>query len=547
MLAPPPRPIEFADMAAAWHVDFTHQGSPTREKYLIETMGAGVAVFDADNDGRLDLFFVNGAALADPMLKGATPLKQDPRYSNRLFRQTADGRFEDATTRAGLVGVEYGMGVAVGDYDNDGDEDLYVTGYGGNRLYRNAGDGRFEDVADMAGVGASGWSTSAAFVDVDEDGRLDLLVARYVSWSFETNGYCGEPAPGLRAYCHPDRYQGIASLLFHNDGNGRFTEVGRRAGIADAAGKSLGVAVADFDRDGHIDVFVANDSVREFLFRNKGAGAFEEVALASGTALDPDGRVFAGMGVTFDDQDNDGLPDLLVTTLSNQLYAFFRNEGGGRFSYATHVSGLAAMTRLSSGWGVALLDADNDGQRDLLVAQGHVLDTIEATSPHVRYRQPLLFARGVGTRFVDVSATAGAVSGQALAGRGLATGDLNGDGRVDAVVTTLNGRALVLENTTSDAGHWIGLRLRGTRSNRDGIGSSIELTARSGAKQYATVSTTGSYLSASDRTVHFGLGEESAASMTIRWPGGTVQKIDALPVDRVTTITEPGPTDGAPR
>lgn len=545
--ARPRAAIEFADMAAAWHVDFTHEGSPTTQKYLLETMGGGVAVFDADNDGRLDIFFVNGAALSDPMPSGGRPSKEGARYANRLFRQIADGRFEDATSRAGLAGDGYGMGAAVGDYDNDGDEDLYVTAYGGNKLYRNNGDGTFEDVTGAAGVAAAGWSTSAAWIDADEDGRLDLFVARYVSWSFESNGSCGEPAPGPRAYCHPDRYPGTTCLLFHNDGNGRFTEVGERAGIANPAGKSLGVAVADFDRDGHVDVFVANDSVREFLFRNKGGGSFEDVALASGTAFDQDGRVFAGMGVTFDDQDNDGLPDLLVTSLSNQLYACFRNEGAGRFRYATHMTGLAAMTRLSSGWGIALLDADNDGWRDLLVAQGHVLDTIERTSPHLRYKQPVLLARGVATGFVDVSSTAGALSGRPFAGRGLATGDLNGDGRVDAVVTTLDGRALVLMNTTASVGHWLGVRLVGTRSNRDGIGASVELTTGSGAKQYATVSTTGSYLSARDRTVHFGLGDEKTGSITIRWPGGAVQSVDGLEGDRVTTVTEPSVGGGLPR
>ncbi len=350
---------------------------------------------------------------------------------------------------------------------------------------------------------------------------------------------CGQPPPGPRAYCHPDRYPGIACLLFHNDGNGRFTEIGQRAGIADAGGKSLGVAIADFDRDGHVDIFVANDSVREFLFRNRGGGVFEEVALAGGAALDQDGRPFAGMGVVFDDQNNDGWPDLLVTTLSNQLYAAFRNDGAGRFTYATHTTGLADITRLWSGWGLALVDADNDGQRDLVVAQGHVLDTIEATSPHLRYRQPLLFARGAGGRFVDVSTTVGDLAARPFAGRGLATGDLNGDGLVDAVVTTMNGPALVLLNTSERTGHWIGVRLAGTRSNRDGIGAVIEVTAASGAKQYATVSATGSYLSASDRTVHFGLGADTAASMVIRWPGGTVQTVDRLPVDRISTIAEP--------
>jgi enediyne biosynthesis protein E4 len=526
-------------MADAWHASFEHAASPTSEKYLIETMGSGLAVFDADGDGRLDLFFVNGAALQDPMPAGAEPAKTAPRYSNRLLRQRPDGVFEDVTDRAGLAGSGYGMGAAVGDYDNDGHEDLYVTAYGGNRLYHNRGDGTFEDVTGAAGVAAAGWSTSAAFVDVDEDGLLDLFVARYLTWSFETNGFCGEHRPGYRAYCHPDQYPGITSLLFHNDGHGRFGEIGARAGVANPAGKSLGVAIADFDRDGHVDLFVANDSVREFLFRNTGGGGFEDVALASGVAFDQDGHVFAGMGASFEDQDNDGFPDLLVTTLSNQLYACFRNDGHAGFRYATYSTGLADMTRLRSGWGLALADLDNDGQRDMLIGQGHVLDTIELTSPHIRYHQPLLVARGAAGRFGDVSATAGEVFTRPLAARGLATGDLDGDGRVDAVVTTLDGRALVLRNTTELAGHWIGIRLTGTRSNRDGIGASVELLTSSGTKQYATVTTAGSYLSASDRTVHFGLGDQRPATLTIRWPSGTVQQVNHPDIDRVVEVTEP--------
>src|SRR2546426_11319233 len=329
---------KFTDVTSALGLNFEYAASHTSRKYLIETMGSGVALFDYDNDGRLDICLVNGAPLGDPTPKGTIPQKAGAKYWNRLYHQRQDGTFEDVTEKAGLQGVGYGMGVAVGDYDNDGYEDLFVTAYGANKLYRNNGDGTFSDVTEKAGVAGSGWSTSAAWVDLDNDGLLDLVVLRYLQWDFD-DIWCGEHKPGYRSYCHPDYFKPIAPLVYHNDGDGHFTEVSQKIGLS-KPGKGLGVAIADFDRDGRTDIFIANDSTLEFLYHNKGNGTFEEVGLMSNTAVDGDGRAFAGMGVDFGDYNNDGLPDLIVTDLANQMYALFRNNGDGTFDYASNTSGV---------------------------------------------------------------------------------------------------------------------------------------------------------------------------------------------------------------
>ena len=542
-----PSAVRFVDVTDAVGVDFRHVASPTSQKYLPETMGSGVALFDADGDSRLDIFFVNGARIDDPMPPGAALVKDGPRYWNRLYRQTPDGRFEDVTERAGLAGAGYGQGVAVGDYDNDGDEDLYVTGVGANHLYRNEGEGRFTDVTAESGVGGGGWSSSAAFVDVDRDGRLDLFVGRYMTWSFAENPFCDgayKPFPsmskGPRAYCHPDNFEGATALLYHNEGDGRFTEVGARAGVANPDGKSLGVALADFDADGFIDIFVANDAIRQFLYRNRGDGTFEEMALGAFAAFDQDGRVFSGMGVDFGDYDNDERPDVVVTTLANQCFALYRNAGDGTFSYETHVSGLGQISLLSSGWSVRFLDYDNDGWKDLFLARGHVLDTIEQTSPHLRYREPPLLARNEKGRFRDVSAESGEVFRSAWAARGLAVGDIDDDGDLDVVVNTLDDRGRVLRNEGGSTGHWIQLRLVGRTSNRDGIGADVRLVTGSGALRQTTATTAAGYLSAGDRRVHLGLGgAKKIRSIEVRWPSGIVQRLEDVAVDRILTVTEP--------
>ena len=527
----------FVDITAKSHVVFNGQASYTHKKYLIETMGSGVALFDYDNDGLLDIFFVNGAPLTDPMDKEAVPQKTGPKYWNRLFHQKKDGTFEDVTEKAGLQGIGYDMGVAVGDYDNDGYEDLYVTAYGGNRLYHNNGNGTFTDVTEKSGTGGNGWSTSAAWVDLDNDGLLDLVVLRYLDWKFD-DVWCGEHREGYRSYCHPDIFKPIVPLVYHNDGNGHFTEVAAKVGI-DKPGKGLGIAIADFDRDGKIDLVVANDSMLEYLYRNKGDGTFEEVGMTAEMAVDSDGRTYAGMGVDFQDYDNDGLPDLIITNLANQRYALYRNNGDSSFSYDSYISGIAGMTLLHSGWGIHFFDYDNDGRKDILIAQGHDLDTIELNYPQLRYKEPMLLAHNTGKGFADVSATSGDVFHQAWTGRGLAVGDLDNDGRIDAVVTTNGGPAYVLHNETITTNHWLTLSLVGHRSNRDGIGAVIKLITSAGP-QYLTVTPAGSYLSSSDKRAHFGLGTDTSASLIeIRWPSGIIQKLENVHGDQTLTIEEP--------
>ena len=533
----------FVDATQRLGVSFQYHASHTSRKYLLETMGPGVALFDYDNDGRLDIFLVNGAPIGDPTPKGAVPQKTDSQYWNRLYHQKPDGSFEDVTEKAGLHGTGYGFGVAVGDYDNDGFEDLYVTAYGGNKLYRNNGNGTFTDVTQKAGVAGSGWSTGAAWVDLDGDGFLDLVVLRYLDWDFE-DVFCGEHKEGYRAYCHPDFFKPISPLVYHNNKDGTFTEVAQKIGLG-KPGKGLGIALADYDRDGHIDLFVANDSMVEFLYHNKGDGTFEDVGLASEVAVDMDGRTYAGMGADFADYNNDGWPDIVVTDLANQRYALYENNGDGSFTYATPSAGIGQMTLPHSGWGVRFLDYDNDGWKDLLIAQGHDLDTIELNYPNLHYREPMLLARNTGHGFIDVSQQSGAIFHQPWVARGMAIGDLDNDGRLDAVVTTNDGPVHILHNETASTNHWILLKLVGHKSNRDAIGAEVTLVTATGP-QYATVSTASSYLSASDKRVHFGLGQNATASkIEIRWPSGIRQTLKDVPGDQILQLDEPATSPAA--
>jgi enediyne biosynthesis protein E4 len=536
-----PHDVEFTEIAEALGIDFVHESSATSEKYLLETMGGGVALFDYDNDGRLDIFFTNGARLDDPMPAGARPDKSDRTYWNRLYRQQEDGTFVDVTEKAGLTGMPqdyYGMGVAVGDYDNDGFADLYVTNYGGNTLYRNNGNGTFTDVTARAGVAGSGWSASAGFFDYDNDGHLDIFVTRYVEWTFQENGYCGEKKPGYRAYCHPDNYDGVTNLLYRNNGDGTFTDVSAKAGLADAVGKGLGVAFADYDDDGYVDVYVANDSVQSFLFRNTGHGTFSEVGLLAGVGFTEEGKTFAGMGVDFADYDNDGHPDVFVTDLSNERYRLFRHNGDGSFRDVTNLSGVGGATLPFSGWSTRFFDYDNDGWKDIFAAQGHVMDTIEKIASNLRYLQPPLLLRNESGRFVRV--LPGAIFHQEWAGRGAAFGDIDNDGDIDIVVSNVGQKALVLRNDGGNRNNWLGIQAVGTRSNRDGLGARVTVVNPSGLTQHFDINTGIGYLSASDKRLLIGLGREtSARRVEIRWPSGAVQTLEDVRAGQMLTVTEP--------
>lgn len=535
---------QFENVLATSGIEFHHEASKTPRKYLPETMGSGVAVFDVNTDGHMDVFFVNGAKLAFPQPHGAEPSKSDPRYWNRLYLNRGGMRFEDATEQYGVQGRGYGMGAAVGDYDNDGDPDLLVTNFGTGDvpaavLYRNDAGKAFTDVTRESGIDARGWATSAGFFDAENDGDLDLLVLRYMQWTFSQDNRCGMEASYGRSYCHPDLFPPESSLFFLNNGDGTFMNASESSGIGAHPGKGLGLAFADYDTDGWIDVAVANDSHPQFLFRNRGDGTFVEEALISGTAYDGDGDEFAGMGILFDDLDQDGQPDLLVTTLSQERYALFFGMGEGQFDYSTGRSGLGSATQLLAGWGLAAFDADADGSLEVFFANGHVMDTIEYSQPHVSYRQSPLLFKFVERRMANISETAGSVFAATWASRGAAIGDLDGNGLPDIVVSNLDGAPYLALNTTETQNHWVGVALVGCESNRDGIGSQLVLDRQSGPTQYRTVTRSGSYLSARDPRAFFGVGEDVGDfRLEVHWPSGGTSVEQNLQVGRVNLVSE---------
>jgi len=511
-------------------IDFLLRNSPTPRKFLIETMPGGAALFDYNNDGLLDIFLVNGGKITDTLKVPEQFDRSSPRYWNRLYRQNRDGSFTDVTQAAGLAAAgngNYGMGVAVGDYDNDGFSDLYVTSYGKNVLYHNNGDGTFTDVTQKAGVSAGGWSVSAGFFDFDNDGHLDLFVTRYMEWNADHNKICGGD---WHTYCPPAEFPPTTCILYRNRGNGTFENVSESSGITAKKGRALGAAFADYDADGNTDIFVANDGMQQYLYHNNGNGTFTECALESGAALTADGKGLSGMGAVFQDYDNDGRPDILVTVLPRELYGLYHNDGGGSFSYQSLETGLGALTSGSSGWGVGLEDFDNDGWKDLFVAQSHVLDNVQQIDASLRYKEVPLLALNHHGRFER--ADSGVTT--PLAARGVAFGDINNDGWMDALITTLGGPPVLLLNRGTNGNHWLSIILRGTRSNRDGLGARVRVN---GQTRFAT--TAGSYLSANDKRLHFGLGDSEIATVDVSWPSGAQQKLKDVHADQFLEIREP--------
>lgn len=526
-------PVRFTDIRKAAGIAFVQDSTETDEKYYLETMGTGVGWIDYDQDGLMDLYFVQaGATNAYKPLK---PLR------SALYHNNGDGTFTDVTDKAGVGGVgHYGQGVAVGDYDNDGFPDLYVTGYGRAILYRNNGDGTFTDVTAKAGVGDEGaWSTSAGWFDFDKDGWLDLVVTNYLDWAPANNPWCGERAPGYRSYCAPGNYHGQKIKLYHNNHDGTFTDVSEKSGVGIPEAKGMGVVLADFNNDGWPDIAIANDTWPNFLFQNNHDGTFADVSLLSGLAASEDGRYEAGMGIDAADVDGDGLLDVYITHLDFELNRLYHNNGDGTFTDVTYSSGLGNKAVLLSGVAAKFIDYDNDGFPDILQANGAMVDNVNLYHTMVSYKEPLLMFRNLGSgHFEKVSDSLGPDFVRPIAGRGLATADFLNDGSVGFAVVNRGDYPELMRNDGAGANHWLEILLIGTKSNRDGIGSVLRLT--SGGVVHVEQAKGGtSYMSASDPRIHFGLGKNTTiSSLVITWPSGQVDKLTNVPIDRILAVKE---------
>ena len=534
-------PIKFRNVAAQAKLNFTLRNGATPRKYQIETMTGGVAVIDYDNDGWQDIYFVNGAEL--PAMQKTTPP-----FWNRLFRNNHNGTFSDATETAGVRGEGYAMGVAVADYDNDGDPDLFVAGVNRNLLYRNEGNGKFTDVtkpANLLGIDAKRgpksekpWSVAAAWLDYDNDGKLDLFVVNYCQWTPDLDPYCGAQKEGYRTYCFPDRYEGLPNQLFHNNGDGTFTDVSAATGIANHVGKGMGISIADYNDDGFVDIFVANDTLPNFLFRNNAGKGFAEVGLQAGVALNDSGKPVSSMGVDFRDYNNDGLPDVIASALEGETFPLFRNVGKGFFTDVTWPSGLGKASVKRSGWSLGLFDFNNDGWKDVFTVNAHVNDNQELYNEQTYRQANAIFANLGNGNFQDVSRDAGNDFQAKSAHRGCAFADFNNDGKVDVVTTALNEPAELWLNESAPDQHWLAIKLIGTKSNRDGIGAKLKLTTTAGS-QFNHATTSVGYASSSTRLVHFGLGKETMVKqIEVRWPSGTKQILTDIKVDRVVIVQE---------
>jgi hypothetical protein len=533
--APKPAAIVFENVLKQSKITFTLRNSVSPHRYSIETMTGGVALFDYDNDGLLDIFFTNGAAI--PSLE-----KTDSTFSNRLFHNNGDGTFTDVTQKAGVAGVGYSMGVAAGDYDNDGFVDLYVTGVNRNQLLHNNGNGTFTDVTEKAGVNGNvpgigkAWAVTAGWFDYNNDGLLDLLVVNYLNYDLKTASLC--TVDKLPTYCAPNDFEGTPSILYRNNGDGTFTDVSATSHVGQYRGKGMGVAFADYDGDGFTDVFISNDTFPNLLLHNNGDGTFTDKAAEAGVAYNEMGKTVAGMGADFRDLNNDGLPDIFHTAMFGDSFPVYQNTGKGQFDDVTGSSGLTAETDGLTAWGAGAFDFDNDGLKDLFTADAAILDN-SVEVEHRPYRLPDRVFRNVGNfRFEDATSRAGADMAVAAAHRGAAFGDLNNDGNVDVVVTVLNGAPEILMNRTKSDHHWILLNLVGVKDNRDGLGTKVKITTAHGS-QYNQATTAVSYNSASDKRVHFGLGEDAVIErIELSWPSGVKQVLRDVKADQVLTIRE---------